>query len=200
MIEIIGTEICDKKSIYDFYGVKDVENVICESVEFQEDVLPDNVKYKVKIQEDTQEVFMIIAEVNVESTYDRRMAFSKVLQRRYGVCCEDAIDQQYTTPLCRARVGAVVICANQLEEILKVLYSLSFCGFGVFVDKYSAMTLAKQLIQVFQRKGKFYEILSVCCNIVLSNKAKFIHVHNGCDGFSITQFYRRIGEVVESKG
>jgi len=140
------------------------------------------------VDNSNNEIILIIA-LKTEKYIDKKFPFLEVLQRYYGLCCELIDEKQYIDGCYLIRIGAVLIKPEQNQELLQILHEKSFWSFCIVANKSVTEVLAKQLIE-YLNYNNFIKSINYCISLVLEFGASLIHILNGCDGYSINQFYR----------
>lgn len=145
---------------------------------------------------ETEKIFQLgklylFVSLNTERIWERKMAFSDVLCKKYGVIGDTVVEWSADdAPYGIRRVGVLKIRDYSPKSVFKLLFTLQFSSFAMIKETDSNEELwIAELLKGW--KGEFLtpDVMCVCCDSITSHDAVFMYLLKGCDGFSINYIY-----------
>lgn len=176
-------------SILNYYGLTSLGNITIQSHEneyispIENDLL--NIEFREMRKGNTIVLFI---SVRVSTISDRKMHLSILLEQRFGLCCDLLFEHQINSFEGLVRVCAVRVQHDQFPVLLKVLFDHSSYSFAIISNRLESVDFFSKLIHLFGDGLLTPKVIKACANATLINKASFLHVLRGNDGYSVNCF------------
>lgn len=175
-------------NLYDLYGFSQQNEFIITHKEF------DNFYSLEEPYSETEHFFdkdndiILFFSMTINDAKDKYYSLERLLAHKYDLdCCLITETGFFSFANKYVRIGVLKISNNQINNMLKVLYSSSFSAFCVNSKKNIVYELSKRLIDILQKNMFSWKSVLDCCKIILDNDASFIHICVANDGFSLNR-------------
>lgn len=173
------------KSLLQFYGIEETWGVVCRSSEYKDDTDISIASLQTIVPFSAEKSLILLVAIPAGNTYERKFPFSKVIEKKYGVWGDLVAERRCQNSYGLIRVGAVRILNSQMPEAVNLMYHLSHSSFLIQIETCASVNLSDRLVDALQKGVLSPQVRIDCCNTTLNYGASFLHIHRGCDGFSI---------------
>lgn len=178
-----------QNSIWNYYGVKNCDGNILRSYQYEYSTQIEDIQEIVELDDTVHRKTMVLfISIKAASILARKIQSHVLIEQRFGLFCESLSEQQIKTFDNVIRLCAVKVYPGQFPMLLKTLFDWSSCSFAIMFDEQKSPGLITELFNVFENGLLTPAVIKACSNTVLSERASFIHIIRGNDGYSINVF------------